>query len=679
MNMNQQPFPKMNNFPNFCMNQNMCQFNANNWNPNLIIPNNMNINNNNLFLKNNFMNNNMINCFGNNFQIMENNINKNSIVIRFVDYFRNFEKDGFMDKKEWIVSSYPKQTIKDLILKFSSLCHDYSSLTFKGKDLTGDILEKTVADLGIVNNDEIVVHVLRGGGGGNFDISIKFIKSDKYSVYNNINTNLIGLAKLCFLSEISSKFKTYEQMREIKKFSEIAYYIMKILSDNYIPSFDIMSANFIIKETLKKITGCNVINFSNFVDEVISSECIKQILNLLNKKDLIEINNIKMCLGKYNNFVKFFEKEFLKSLRQSIFEFTVISMVILDRDDYDIYKKERSKCPNKIDRLLYHGTQIDPISSILTGKFKKSEERCYQHGKGVYFTDTLDYCWYYGGAENNRFNINKIPKIELWEGDVFTAIVSMVYYNKNGYLKVKDHKTRIKPGKNEINFAYAGCLTETIDKPDYKKFYGTEYVIWDLDQICPFMSITMKRNEFCVIWRDDNFSEKPIYGSDFDKIFKNFLKERLKYIKQIAKFNVYPCTTTQEALNLVNRKKYNKIILISNVGPDYGGKIFIDNARKIIGNNVIALFLAYNIDHLKWIKNYKNAIFSNDAKIYEKYLDCFLNVDFETMGPKGEPKDSLKRLIRDLEKHYKVKFNFDNTFIDFPLYKESGKYSDLTF
>ena len=107
-----------------------------------------------------------------------------------------------------------------------------------------------------------------------------------------------------------------------------------------------MHANFIIKETLKKITGCNVINFSNFVDEVISSECIKQILNLLNKKDLIEINNIKMCLGKYNNFVKFFEKEFVKSLRQSIFEFTVISMVILDRDDYDIYKKERSKCPN---------------------------------------------------------------------------------------------------------------------------------------------------------------------------------------------------------------------------------------------------------------------------------------------------------------------------------------------
>ena len=58
----------------------------------------------------------------------------------------------------------------------------------------------------------------------------------------------------------------------------------------------------------------------------------------------------------------------------------------------------------------------------------------------------------------------------------------------------------------------------------------------------------------------------------------------MKYIKQVAKYNVYPCKTTDEALNLVNRKKYNKIILLSNVGADLGGKKFVDEARKIIGN-----------------------------------------------------------------------------------------------
>ena len=340
---------------------------------------------------------------------------------------------------------------------------------------------------------------------------------------------------------------------------------------------------------------------------------------------------------------------------------------------YAVVQKERSKCPNKIDRLLYHGTQIDPISSILTGKFKKSEERCYQHGKGVYFTDTLDYCWYYGGAENNRFNINKIPKIELWEGDVFTAIVSMVYYNKNGFLKVKDHKTRIKPGKNEINFAYAGCLTETIDKPDYKKFYGTEYVIWDLDQICPFMSITMKRNEFCVIWRDNNFSPNPVYNNEFDKKFKEFLKERMRYINQNAKYNIYPCETSEEALALVKRKKYNKIILLSNVGTDLAGKKFVEKAREIIGNDVIALFLAYKTSHLNWIKNFKNAIFSNEPKFYEDYLQCF------EVGDIYDIKNKIKDLIKRIEEHYEVKFNFDAKFLDYPHFKEDGKYNEFEF
>ena len=32
-----------------------------------------------------------------------------------------------------------------------------------------------------------------------------------------------------------------------------------------------------------------------------------------------------------------------------------------------------------------------------------------------------------------------------------------------------------------------------------------------------------------------------------------------------------------------------------------------------------------------------------------------------------------------MEKHYNVKFNFDETFLDFPKFLEGGKYSDLTF
>ena len=185
------------------------------------------------------------------------------------------------------------------------------------------------------------------------------------------------------------------------------------------------------------------------------------------------------------------------------------------------------------------------------------------------------------------------------------------------------------------------------------------------------MSAKLKRNEYCVIWRDNNFSSNPVYKNEFDKIFKKFLSERIKYIKQVAKYNIYPCETSEEALKLIERKKYNKIILISNVGSDLGGKKFVDIARKIIGNEVIVLFLAYNIAHLKWIKDYKNALFSNDPGFYEEYLQCF-DDEYSVEG-------KLKSLIEKMEKHYNVKFNFDETFLDFPKFLEGGKYSDLTF
>ena len=110
--------------------------------------------------------------------------------------------------------------------------------------------------------------------------------------------------------------------------------------------------------------------------------------------------------------------------------------------------------------------------------------------------------------------MNIIPKVD----ETFTLIVNSVYYNRNGFRKVYDWK--YTPKKNEINFAYVNAKTETLINPDFKSFVGTEYVIWDLDQICPFMTATLKRKEFCVIWRDNNFSSKPVYINEYDSKLK---------------------------------------------------------------------------------------------------------------------------------------------------------------
>ena len=491
-------------------------------------------------------------------------------------------------------------------------------------------------------------------------INIKFIKISKDNYVKICQCQPLGLLKLCLLKEIAPKLN-YEQL---KKLPDLIHYIMRILTNGYIegPGDDVKKE---IKDVLQKMEGSNIINFSNYVDETVNSKQIEKIFGLLKKEDLKIMKDIEYRLSKYNKYIKLFDTEFEKAKKESIIEFSVISLVIIEREDFEKFEKEREKCPNRVDKILYHGTSIEPISCILTGLFKKSVDRCYQHGKGVYFTDFLDYCWYYGGEVSNRSNKNKIPKIN----ETFTLIACSIYYDRNGFRKVNDYK--YTPKKNEINFAYADAEFETLINPDKTKFVGTEYVIWDLDQICPFMSAKLERNEFCVIWRDNNFSSKPVYNNEFDETFKKFLKERLKYIRQVAKYNIYPCETSEEALALIKRKKYNKIILLSNVGTDLGGKTFVENARQIIGNNVITLFLAYNTSHLDWIKNFKNALFSNEPKFYEEYLQCF--------DEKDDMKEKILSLIDKMERHYKVKFNFDDKFLNYPNFKESGKYSDLSF
>ena len=508
-----------------------------------------------------------------------------------------------------------------------------------------------------------VIPVTGGGGWINKEINIKFIKLSQNIISINENPEILGLLKLCLLKEVSQKIPE----NNLKKLPELIYFIMQILSKGYVEG-NPNDLKKIIVEVLEKMKGSNIINFSNYVDEIINSNQMNEILNLLSDSDFKEMKDIKYRLSKYNNSIRLFNNEFKKSLKESIFEFSVVSLVVIEREKFEFFEKERLKCPNRVERILYHGTSIEPTSLILTGLYRKSMERKKAiNGKGVYFTDSLDYGWFYGGEGGNRANFHSIPKID----DTFTVIINHVYYDKNGFQQVKDGNRT--PEKNQINFAYAGAGSERLIYPDKSKFLGTEYVIYELDQICPFVSAKVKRVEFCAIWRDNNFSPKPIYNNEFDKKFKEFLKERMKYINQNANYNIYPCETSEEALELVKRKKYNKIILLSNVGADKGGKEFIEKAREIIGSDVITLFLAYQTSHLNWIKNFKNAIFSNVPTFYEDYLQCFEEQDIYYIKLK------LKDLIKKMEEHYGVKFNFDDKYLDYPLFKETGEYRELRF
>ena len=127
----------------------------------------------------------------------------------------------------------------------------------------------------------------------------------------------------------------------------------------------------------------------------------------------------------------------------------------------------------------------------------------------------------------------------------------------------------------------------------------------------------------------------------------------------------------RRSIKINRKKKYNKIILLSNIGSNLEGKKYVDNARKILGNDVIVLFVSCNTGHFKWIQNYKNALFSDNPNFIEEYLKSFEdNYGIE---------EKVKSLIKKSENYYKIKFNFDNNFLYYPYFKKEGNYSQLTF
>ena len=90
----------------------------------------------------------------------------------------------------------------------------------------------------------------------------------------------------------------------------------------------------------------NVITFSKYLDESINESQIEQIKNLLKPYDLEDIEDIKNRLGQFDEETKKFEEELEKAKRESIFEFSVTSIIIMERDDLLLFYLYLENCPN---------------------------------------------------------------------------------------------------------------------------------------------------------------------------------------------------------------------------------------------------------------------------------------------------------------------------------------------
>ena len=131
--------------------------------------------------------------------------------------------------------------------------------------------------------------------------------------------------------------------------------------------------------------------------------------------------------------------------------------------------------------------------------------------------------------------------------------------------------------------------------------------------------------------------------------------------------NIYIQNNTEKALKFIYKRRFNKMILITNIGLDLSGKKFIEVARKILGSNIIVLIYSSNKEHLDWIQNYENVLYTNKATIYNKYIKNY--------NEKG-----LKELKKEVEEDYKIKLlDFTSDFLSYPHYIENQRYSNIDF
>ena len=189
------------------------------------------------------------------------------------------------------------------------------------------------------------------------------------------------------------------------------------------------------------------------------------------------------------------------------------------------------------------------------------------------------------------------------------------------------------------------------------------------------MNITLERVEFLIVWRDNNFNESNPNGYNSFKEMYDFNIKIKKYAAFNLKTKIYYFNETDEALRFVKRKKYNKIILLSNGGNNGIG--FINEARKIIGSNTISLITCYFArNYMDIVKKCENILLNS------KYYNCiteFLN--FATT----KNIDQLKNLQRNVENNLK---NIDESFsfkqinknaFNFPHFKSGGRFSEINF
>ena len=433
------------------------------------------------------------------------------------------------------------------------------------------------------------------------------------------------------------------------------------------------------EELNRKILNCTDDNINIYeAARSITLDDVKQYFQRigLNAEELEKNQN--RLINKLDEYNKFFDIEIEKALKNSIFEYKMINISIIERNS-EVYEKKKSICPNIEVKILFHGSNVDAITGILSGQFRDATVAIF--GNGVYFTDELDYAWYYAGEKEEgrkrSHNWNNIPNV----GATFSVVASQIYYDSSKLEKVYNNWTQDRPVRdNGIRCAHVNADSSALNLTEgelrnYNKFIGNEFLITNKNQILPLYALTFKRIEYLVIWRDYNFNDNNpnSYNNELFREMQKFHREIKHILSTELNSKVYYIKNSDEAIDLINRKIYNKIIIVTNASND--AQRFISDARHIIGSNTIIGISAYNIGkHYNWVQQLQNVLILNGLDIHQKFFTSAINNDIQ----------ALNNLITEINNNYRnfPYFNLTrltDSALNFPKFKNSGSFGELTF
>ena len=240
----------------------------------------------------------------------------------------------------------------------------------------------------------------------------------------------------------------------------VAFISENILDINRINNIKIKEIiNFIKEENENKLKD-NINNFSNlklknimgysqYISSIINENEINNLYNLIDKYHKKKVLEFYSNLIKFQNLNLLFEKEFLEAQKNSYFDYALINITLNLNQDINLFLKEQKNCHNCIQKCLFHGTRNEIVMKILKEGFIYAKRHFF--GIGVYFTDMLDYVYFYCGGKSlkdKRENWGKISPVN----NTFSLVGTLIYYDNKKKKEIYDDSYYEKEDKESLTY-----------------------------------------------------------------------------------------------------------------------------------------------------------------------------------------------------------------------------------